>query len=246
MSKVAIVAALEREVRPLVKYWRVQEREVGGRRFRFFEKDDFVLVCGGIGAAAARRVAEAVIEAYAPNVVFSAGFAGALDPALRVADIVQPKRVVNAGDGSSVHLDRGEGVLVSFGSVASPEQKAKLRDSFGARSVDMEAAAVGRAAEARGVRFAVVKAISDECDFRFPSMERFVDPSGQFLELRFAAFVAVRPWLWFQAVRLARNSRWASVALCNWLRALKPESDATGLSVRAMEEVNRRCNQLLL
>jgi len=104
----------------------------------------------------------------------------------------------------------------------------------------MEAAAVGRAAEARGVRFAVVKAISDECDFRFPSMERFVDSSGQFLELRFAVFVAARPWLWFQVVRLARNSRRASVALCKWLRALKPESDAIVSKVRATEEVNRR------
>ena len=183
MSKVAIVAALEREVRPLVKDWRVQEREVSGRRLRFFEKGDFVLVCGGIGAEAARRAAEAVIENYAPSLVYSVGFAGALDPALRIGDIVQPQRVVNAGDGSSVQLDRGEGVLVSFGSVASPEQKEKLRDSFGARSVDMEAAAVARAAEVRGVRFAVVKAISDEFDFRFPSMERFVDSSGQFLDV---------------------------------------------------------------
>src|ERR1700758_135461 len=43
MSRVAIVAALEREVRPLVKHWRVSEKEYGGRRFRFFEKDEFVL-----------------------------------------------------------------------------------------------------------------------------------------------------------------------------------------------------------
>ena len=240
MYRVAIVAALEREVRTLVRDWRIREKDVDGRRFRFFEKDEFVLVCGGIGAEAARRAAEAVIAIYAPEVIYSAGFAGALDPVLKVADIVQPQRVVNAGDGSSVQLDRGEGVLVSFGSVASPEQKAKLRDSFGAGSVDMEAAAVGRAAEARGVRFAVVKAISDECDFRFPSMERFVDSGGQFLELRFAVFVAARPWFWFQVVRLARNSRRASVALCKWLRALKPESDAIVSKVRATEEVNRR------
>ena len=92
----------------------------------------------------------------------------------------------------------GEGVLVSFGSVASPEQKAKLRDSFGAQAVDMEAAAVARAAEVRGVEFAVVKVISDEFDFSFPSMERFVDSNGQFLEGRFAWFAALRPWLWPQ------------------------------------------------
>src|SRR5579864_5473839 len=59
-SRVAIVAALEREVRPLVKGWRVREQEFDGRHFRFFERDNFVLVAGGIGAEAARRAAEAV------------------------------------------------------------------------------------------------------------------------------------------------------------------------------------------
>jgi adenosylhomocysteine nucleosidase len=242
MSRVAIVAALEREVRPLVraKEWRVSEKDVNGRRFRFFENDDFVLVCGGIGAEAARRAAEAVIALYAPKVIYSVGFAGALDPGLKVGSIVQPQRVVNAGDGSSVHLNRGEGVLVSFGSVASPEQKASLRDSFGAQAVDMEAAAVARAAEVRGVEFAVVKVISDEFDFRFPSTERFVDSNGQFLEGRFAWFAALRPWLWPQVVRLAGNSNRAAHALSDWLRKMNAQPVTTGSSVRTMEEVNRR------
>jgi adenosylhomocysteine nucleosidase len=220
MSRVAIVAALEREVRPLVKDWSVREEEVDGRRLRFFERDNGVLVCGGIGAEAARRAAEAVIAIYTPAVIYSAGFVGALEPTLKVGDLVQPRRVVNAGDGSSVTLDQGEGVLVSFGSVATPEQKAKLRVSFGAQVVDMEAAAVGRAAEARGTGFAVMKVISDEFDFSFSSMERFVDSSGQFLERRFAWFTALRPWLWPQAVRLARNSNRASLALCDELRKM--------------------------
>lgn len=240
MFRVAIVAALEREVRPLVKDWRVSEKEHAGRRFRFFENGDIVLVCGGIGAEAARRAAEAVIAMYAPRLIYSVGFAGALDPAGKVADIVQPRRVVNVGDGSSVDLDRGEGVLVSFGTVANPAQKARLRDSFGAQAVDMEAAAVARAAEARGVEFAVVKVISDEFDFSFPSMERFVDSNGQFLEMRFAWFAALRPWLWPQVARLARNSNRASRALCGWLRKMTAESDAMGSGFHAIEEVNRR------
>ena len=240
MSRVAIVAALEREVRPLVRGWRVSDKEVSGRSFRFFEKDDLVLVCGGIGAEAARRAAEAAIANYAPKLVYSAGFAGALVPGLKVADIVQPRRVVNASDGSSLNLDRGEGVLVSFGSIASPAQKARLRESFGAQAVDMEAAAVARAAEARGVGFAVVKVISDEFDFMFPSMERFVDSNGQFLERRFAWFAALRPWLWPQVGRLARNSSRASSALCDWLRKMPAESIAVASSTPALEAVNRR------
>ncbi len=240
MSRVAIVAALEREVRPLIKEWRVSETEVGGRRFRFFEKDEFVLVCGGIGAEAARRAAEAVIAIYAPSVIYSTGFAGALDAALKVGDVVQPRRVVNAGDGSSVSLDRGESVLVSFGSVASPAQKASLRDSFGAQAVDMEAAAVARAAEARGAEFAVVKVISDEFNFAFPSMERFVDSNGQFLQGRFAWFAAVRPWLWPQVARLARNSNRASSALCDWLRTMMSATSASSNVHRSVEAAHRR------
>lgn len=240
MSRIAIVVALEREVRSLVKSWSAQEKELGGRRFRFFENGDFVLVCGGIGAEAARRAAEAVIATYAPKVIYSAGFAGALDPRLKVADIVQPRRVVNVGDGSSVDLGRGEGVLVSFGAVANPEQKARLRDSFGAQAVDMEAAAVARAAEARGVEFAVVKAISDEFDFNFPSTERFVDASGQFREGRFAWFAILRPWLWTQVAQLARNSRRASQALCRWLGKMAAEPIAAASGTSDLEEVNRR------
>ncbi len=188
MSRVAIVAALEREVRPLVKHWRASEREQGGRRFRFFESGDVVLVCGGIGPAAARRAAEAVIAIFQPELVYSAGFAGALDDRWKIGDLVMPARVVNASDGSSVVLEGGEGVLISFDQIASPQQKGKLHESYGAQAVDMEAASVARAAEARGVEFRAVKAISDEVGFEFPGTDRFVDSEGRFLEARFGLY----------------------------------------------------------
>lgn len=237
-GRIAIVAALEREVRPLIKSWRVSEKGRDGRKFRFFEHEDFVLVCGGIGAAAARRAAEAVIAIYTPTVIYSAGFAGALDPALKVGEVLQPRRVVDAGDGSSVTLDGGEGVLVTFASVADAKQKAKLRDSFSADAVDMEAAAVARAAEARGIGFGVVKVISDEADFFFPAMEQFIDAQGHFSEGRFAAFAAVRPWLWLGVYRLAHNSGRASRALCNHVSKLKMAQNSAPTS--ALEAVNRR------
>jgi len=223
MPKVAIVAAIEREVRPLVKSWRIAQKEHSGRRFRFFENGDFVLVCAGIGAGAARRAAEAIIALYEPRIVYSVGFAGALDGALKVGDAMRPERVINAKDGSSVMVDGGRGVLVSFESIASPEQKRKLRDSFSAHAVDMEAAAVAQAAEARGVAFAAAKAISDEMDFEFPSMELFVDSDGRFLEARFAVFAAVRPWIWPSVFRLARSSRRASASLCAFLGGLSEQ-----------------------
>ena len=210
-------------MRPLVKEWRVSEKGHDGRRFRFFENGDVVLVCGGVGGAAARRAAEAVISNFAPELICSVGFAGALDPTLNVGDVVRPEFVINAGDGSRVALGSGEGILVSFGSVASPRQKAKLRESYDAQAIDMEAAAVARSAETHGIRFAAVKVISDAVNFEFPSMEQFVDSDGRFSEFRFAWFAALRPWLWPQVLELARNSRRAARTLCSSLRSTELE-----------------------
>ncbi len=230
MSRVAIVAGLEREVRPLVKHWRVSEKEHDGRRFRFFEKNEFVLVCGGIGADAARRAAEAVIVLYGPGVVYSAGYAGALDPRLKVGAVIRAARVVNAGDGSSAQVVGGDGVLVSYPAVATPAQKVKLRESYQAQAVDMEAAAVARAALARGVGFCTLKVISDEFDFEFPPTDGFVDSEGRFHEMSFAWFAAVRPWLWLAVMRLARNSRRASRILCEEIRKLERQEIAPDLT----------------
>jgi len=220
MSKIAIVAALEREVRPLVKGWRVSERQHSGRNFRFFETEEAVLVCGGIGAEAARRAAEAVIVLYQPGIVYSVGYAGSLDPAIGVGEIVRPARIIDTRDGSSIAIAGGEGVLVTAGGVAGPAQKRVLRDSFAAQAVDMEASAVARAAQARGIDFGVVKAISDAFDFALPANDRFVDSRGRFMEMRFATYVAVRPWLWRRVIKLGHNSRLATKALCRALREL--------------------------
>ena len=230
MSRLAIVAALEREVRPLVKHWRVSEKEYGGRRFRFFENGEFVLVCGGIGSDAARRAAEAVIVNYGPSLVCSAGYAGALDPRLKVGEVIRPARVVNAGDGSCVQIAGGDGVLVSYPAVATPAQKGKLLQSYQAQAVDMEAAAVARAAGARGVGFSALKVISDEFDFEFPPTDRFVDSEGRFHEMGFAWFTAVRPWLWGPVMRLARNSGRASHVLCEEIRKLEGQETVPNLT----------------
>ncbi len=217
-AKVAIVAALEWEVRPLLKDWRVREHEYEGRRFRFFENDHAVLVCGGVGAEAARRATEAVVELYQPGVVVSVGFAGALAPELKVADVFIPRQVIDARDGSRVDTGAGNGTLVTFGTIASVEQKAKLATAYAAQAVDMEAAAVARGAEARGVRFTAVKAISDEHGFVMLPLEPFISAEGSWRGGRFAVWAALRPWLWPKLIQMARNSSRASQALCGWLK----------------------------
>jgi adenosylhomocysteine nucleosidase len=231
MSRVAIVAAMEREVAPLIRGWKVREIEQDGRRYRTFERGDIVLICGGIGAEAARRAAEAVIQDAQPLRVLSVGFAGALDSTLKVADVFVPHFVVNASDGARTDTGAGEGTLVSFSSVADQGQKQRLGQAYAAVAVDMEAAAVAQGAQSRGVRFAALKAVSDAADFVMPPMRQFVATDGQFRTAAFAGHVAVRPWYWWRTVVLARNSTRASRALCAAIvEYLKHESSGFGVS----------------
>lgn len=223
-GKVAIVAALEREVAPLIRGWAKARKECDNRTYTFYESGNAVLVCGGIGNEAARRATEAIIALYWPAVVISAGFAGGLDKDLAVGSVLRPARVVDARDGTVSEL-AGEGTLVTFGSIASADQKSKLARAYGAQAVDMEAAAVARGAEARGIRFAAVKAVSDTISFQMPPMEKFVNHDGQFRFAKFLRFVAVRPWLWVTVIRLARNSSRAARSLSAALGALELGSE---------------------
>ena len=214
MSRIAIIAAMEREVRPLIRRWKVRMMEHGGRRYRLFENGEAVLVCGGIGAEAARRATEAVIREVSPVRVISVGFAGAVDGALQVGHVLEPRMVINAADGARTEVGSGEGILVSSATVADKAQKILLGKAYGAIAVDMEAAAVAQGAQARGVEFGALKAISDAADFKLPALDRFVAKDGSFHSVRFACHVALRPWLWGTTIALARNSSKASRALC--------------------------------
>jgi nucleoside phosphorylase len=216
-GKIAIVAAMEREVRPLIRGWKVRMMEQGGRRYRLFENEEAALVCSGIGAEAARRATEAVIQEVKPARVLSVGFAGALDGSLEVGDVLEPRTVINAADGVRTEVGSGEGILVSSATVAGKEQKIRLSKAYGASAVDMEAAAVAQGAQARGVEFAALKAISDSADFNLPALDRFVAGDGSFHSVRFACSVALRPWRWGTTIALARNSYKASRALCGAL-----------------------------
>jgi adenosylhomocysteine nucleosidase len=229
MPRVAIVAALEREVSGLTRSCSRVEREYEGRRFVFFEgnveSDEMIVVCGGIGLEAARRAAEAVIALYRPALLQSVGFAGALDPSLHVGDLFAPAVVVDARDGSRTEIEGGntQGTLVTFMAVAEIDQKASLARAYGARAVDMEASAVAAAARAHGIPFAATKVISDEYDFELPQTSRFIDSQGQFRTAGFALFAALRPWLWSRIAQLARNSRKAARTLGEHLEHLQQE-----------------------
>jgi len=205
--------------------------EHGGRKYRLFESGEVAVICGGMGANAARRATEAVIQETHPVRVVSVGFAGALNATLKVADVFEPWVVVNAADGARSETGSGQGTLVSYTAVADREQKQRLSKAYGAAAVDMEAAAVAQGAQAHGIEFGALKVISDAADFAMPPTEQFVSHDGDFRPAGFALHVMVRPWLWGRTIKLARNSAKASRALCAALEQYrKRESFASQLN----------------
>jgi adenosylhomocysteine nucleosidase len=218
-AKVVIIAAIEREIAPLVKGWRVVDEGVVAA-YRSFQSGGTVVVCAGIGSRPARLTAESALSCYQPDLVISAGLAGATTPELKIGQEFIPSTIVNSANGARLTAVTGSGVLVSASGVAGPEAKRLLTRQFAAMAVDMEAAAVAEVAEKKGVPFMAVKAISDEYDFAVPDMEPFVDLRGRFLTGKFVRYAAIHPGKWGVVRSLRANSLVASRKLCSVLRNL--------------------------
>lgn len=141
-----------------------------------------VLAVSGVGRQRAAKATEALIDGHRPQWVVSAGFAGALKPALRPQDIVVADRLFDVAgrdltidvepwpgalaDAPGVH--RG-GLLTADSLVRLPKQKRGLGGKFDALAVDMESFAVAEQCRRRGVRFLALRVIYDALDDELPT-----------------------------------------------------------------------------
>ena len=212
----AIIAALPREVKTLVRGWK--EQRLPGK-IVVYSNDFAVVACAGMGGERATLAVEAALSVRQATVLISAGLAGACDPSLRVGDIVKAGLVVDSRTGGRFGEAQRPQVLVSAPAIASVREKERLYASYRASAVDMEAAAVARAALMRGLSFEAIKSISDDAAFELKELARFGTKDGQCREAAFAAHAAVRPNLWAKVVHLAGNSGRAIVSLTTELEA---------------------------
>jgi adenosylhomocysteine nucleosidase len=206
----AIIAALPREVKHLVRGW--QEHKLPNKTI-VYTNDFAVVACAGIGAARATLAVQAALAMKPITALLSAGLAGACDPLLKVGDIIHAGVVVDAQSGEQYSDSGLKQILVSTPRIASVAEKRRLYESYRAGAVDMEAATVARLARAHNLSFRAIKAISDDATFELRELARFATPDGQFREAAFAAHSAVRPQLWPRLFHLAGNSKRAIQSL---------------------------------
>ena len=239
VTKVAIIAALPREVLPLV--WGVKpDRSLKQRHITRFILPNAVVVAAGMGPDRVTLAVEAALEAADVDLIVSAGLAGSCDPQLHARLVVEPTKIVDVRTGERYATDATEASVVdpSYGSrktisdglvlatgteIASVREKARLRETYGAALVDMEAATVARLARARGLRFRAIKGISDGPEFELEGLARFTGKHGEFLTASFALHTALRPRTWKKAMELGQGSNVAIGGLSQKLRQIIEE-----------------------
>ena len=176
----------------------------------------------GANALRARASASALV-ARGCRALLSFGVAGGLDPALRAGDLVLARSVC-ATDGRTFATDeawreRLEAALDGLvpvaiadfaGSermIATPVEKAALRQATGAAAVDMESHGVALAANEARVPFLVLRAIADSAADAIPEwVLDGVAADGSLDPKRIAARLFVRPWAVWSLIGAARNN----------------------------------------
>jgi len=219
MTRVAIIAAMPGELKPLVRGWPHSVRNKTHFWAQRTEEEEWIAACAGAGQDAATRAFVAIEDGGPIDLVFSVGWAGALraDIAAGSAHNVAGAIDVRTGERFHCDADAGELWLATSPKVADAAEKQRLAAAYNADLVDMEAAAVGRLAAMRGIPFYCVKGVSDGFSENLPDFNRFISADGQFHVGWLLLHVLPRPWHWPSLVRMGENSKQASQSIAECL-----------------------------
>ena len=225
MTRIAIIAAMPAELKPLTRGWR-HERSNGVHFWRFRSaENEWIAACAGAGVDAATR-AFAEIEKSGPiDEVISTGWAGALREEFLPGHAYDVSTIIEARTGERfvAACPPDDCCLVTSSRVAGAGEKKRLAATYEAALVDMEAAGVARLAKMRGVPFFCVKGISDGPSDQLPDFNSFISHNGQFLLARFILLAVLHPGYWPALMRMGENSRKAAQSIGEALLAFLDE-----------------------
>ena len=232
--RIAIIAALPGELKPLVKDWqRVSTDDSGTLKWLLSQgPDTWIATCAGMGGDAARRAYVSATADGTVDLLLSVGWAGSLHPEVGPGTVQVPTIVIDAqtGEQFSLTLGRRKWRLVTTARVADATEKARLAATYpGAVLVDMEAATVARLAAMHSVPFLCIKGVSDAAGATLPDLNPFINQKGQLELTRFLLHVAFRPRYWPSLLHLGKNSARAAEAMRDLITEFMKEKDVDKL-----------------
>lgn len=229
--RVGIIAALPGELRPLVKDWkRAKVSTPRAKKWTLrYGADEWVAVCAGMGAEAARRAFAEAERDGALELVLSVGWAGALTAKTDAGTAQVATGVIDAQTGEQFGATTCGRRLVTTARVADAGEKARLAATYpGATLVDMEAATVARMAAMRGIPALCIKGVSDAAGATLPDLNRFID-QGHLKMLPFLGYVAFKPQCWRSLTHLGTHSARAAEAMRDLIVGFMKEKDVDKL-----------------
>jgi len=227
MARIGIIAAMFREVHPLVRNMEPL-KYLPDRRVQIYQSKNAVIAYAGMGREPAIIASRALLSTGEISSLVSVGWAGGLNPGSAAGKVVHPAIVIDSISGKRYSAGGEGGTLVTVQLVAGIEEKRKLGEQHGGDYVDMEAASVAQCAEEAKLPFYCFKAISDAHDARLPEMNQF-NRNGQFSAWRFIAHIAVRPGLWRAVSDMSKASLDSRDALCRQLQRWINERASAGV-----------------
>ena len=216
-NKIAIIAALPREIAGLVRGV-APERELVARGVYLYRLPTAVVVAAGMGQGRVAIAVETALGVGGVETLISVGMAGGCVAGATAGWVLEAGVVVDVKTGekfaSSVQMgEKTPVVLATAESIASLKEKLRLFATYRALAVDMEAATVARLARAHGLGFRAIKGISDSLDVELKPLGDFTGEFGSFRTGAFALHTALRPWTWLETIALGRGSAKALGAL---------------------------------
>ncbi len=142
------------------------KEEAAAFRKRIAGRSDISILIVGIGRENADKSIRSFLSSHTPERVLTCGFAGGLNPDLKIGDVVfELPSTADAQTKLSAQLISIGAKPVKFFCAdriaTTVAEKTKLRDESGADVVEMESAAIHAVCAERGILCATVRVISD-------------------------------------------------------------------------------------
>lgn len=182
------------------------------------DRRDVRILVTGMGTQNASREVSQVLRELRPHIVFTCGFAGALNPTLKTGEVVFNTiddalrlQLLSAGAKPAEFFSSGR-VITTIA------EKKHCRDETGCDAVEMESAAIFNLCYKAEIRCATVRSVSDTADENLPlDFNAVMTRDKKLNSLKLAFSILKTPHRIPALMRLGRNSALAAKQLARVL-----------------------------
>jgi len=221
-----VASAMKSEIAKLLKTYK-PEIVFKTKKYSLLKKNtDSLILYFGITGVGRKNVKKFFKEYFKlkikPALLISTGYAGAINPLLKVGDIVVAGKFICDKNKYYLKLSQKHKKYSATGfgvkKIVSRYEKLELRKKYpGVDFVDMESCEVIKICRENKINFVIIRTISDTLDFEFPDYEFLKDTLRNIKLLKSLSYIIKNPPNLYKILKLKWNLYKARNNLCNAL-----------------------------